>query len=230
VSRRPVVALLAVGVVAAVAVALAVFEPWKLVVDDVVDEAPPPGVVALEPVEMPTATPPPAGPSAADPPVGAPAGRPPATPAGRPSASAPAAPPASPPAATPASPGDTKPAGPTATLLARGTFISHEHDTTGTVRVLALPDGRRVLRIDDLDTSNGPDLRVWITDAPVLPGRAGWRVFDDGVHVELGRLKGNRGSQNYELPPSVDLARLRSVTVWCVRFHVSFGAAALDAG
>lgn len=85
-----------------------------------------------------------------------------------------------------------------------------------------------MLRIEDLDTSNGPALRVWVTDAPVVQGREGWFVFDDGRHVDLGALKGNIGSQNYPLPAGVDLAELHSVSIWCDRFNVSFGAAELD--
>jgi hypothetical protein len=112
-------------------------------------------------------------------------------------------------------------------VLAAGRFTSHEHATSGTVRVLRLPDGSRVLRIDDLDTSNGPALHVWVTNAPLLPGRQGWFVFDDGRHVDLGPLKGNIGDQTYPLPAGVDLDRLHSVTIWCERFTVSFGAAEL---
>ncbi|QLY27752.1 DM13 domain-containing protein [Nocardia huaxiensis] len=113
--------------------------------------------------------------------------------------------------------------------LYTGTLISHEHDTSGTVAVLQLADGRRVLRLENLDTSDGPDLHVWLSDAAVLEGRDGWGVFDDGDHTDLGKLKGNKGSQNYDIPAEVDLAKLGSVTVWCVRFHVSFGAAELRA-
>lgn len=112
-------------------------------------------------------------------------------------------------------------------VLARGGLISHEHATTGEVQVLRLPDGTRVLRLAGLATSNGPDLKVWITDAPVLPGRDGWGVFDDGRWADLGALKGNLGSSNYALPAEVDLAELSSVSIWCDRFNVSFGAAAL---
>lgn len=112
-------------------------------------------------------------------------------------------------------------------LLASGELISHEHATTGTVQVLRLPDGSRVVRLDDLRTSNGPALKVWITDAPVIPGVDGWGVFDDGRYVDLGDLKGNVGSSNYPLPANVDIDRLDSVTIWCDRFNVSFGAAKL---
>ena len=84
-----------------------------------------------------------------------------------------------------------------------------------------------MLRIDDLDTDNGPDLKVWLTDAPVIDGPDGWFVFDDGRYVDLGSLKGNKGSQNYAIPADVDLSPLTSVVIWCDRFSVSFGAAPL---
>ena len=111
--------------------------------------------------------------------------------------------------------------------LAGGELISHEHATSGSVKLVRLADGSHVVRLEDLDTSNGPDLRVWLTDAPVKEGRAGWHVFDDGAYVSLGKLKGNKGSQNYTLPADVDPSRFTSVTIWCDRFDVSFGAAEL---
>ncbi|WP_314249858.1 DM13 domain-containing protein [Streptomyces sp. DSM 40907] len=111
--------------------------------------------------------------------------------------------------------------------LAQGELISHEHTTTGTVKIVQLPDGSRTLRLENLDTSNGPDLQVWLTDAPVKEGVAGWRVFDDGKYVRLGRLKGNKGDQNYPIPAAVQLADYTSVSIWCDRFDVSFGAANL---
>ncbi|MFE0627229.1 DM13 domain-containing protein [Streptomyces sp. NPDC058864] len=119
----------------------------------------------------------------------------------------------------------TKPASPR--TLASGEFITHEHTTTGSVKIVQLPDGSRVLRLEDLNTSNGPDLKVWITDATVKPGRDGWDVFDDGDHLSLGSLKGNIGSHNYQLPAEADLDKYTSVSIWCDRFNVSFGAAEL---
>ncbi|MEU9414418.1 DM13 domain-containing protein [Streptomyces sp. NPDC048272] len=112
-------------------------------------------------------------------------------------------------------------------ILAQGSLISHEHTTTGTARLIRLPDGSRTLRLENLDTSNGPDLRVWLTDASVKEGTAGWRVFDDGKFVSLGKLKGNKGDQNYAVPAELNLSDYSSVTIWCDRFDVSFGAAEL---
>jgi hypothetical protein len=112
-------------------------------------------------------------------------------------------------------------------ILATGTFITHEHRTTGRVVVVRLSDGSRVVRLENLDTSDGPDLHVWLSDQPVRSGRAGWSAFDDGAYLDLGGLKGNKGDQNYPLPENADLTQFTSVSVWCARFHVSFGAATL---
>lgn len=112
-------------------------------------------------------------------------------------------------------------------VVATGTFVTHEHDTSGTARLVRAADGTHRLEIAGLSTSDGPDLRVWLTDQTVVAGKAGWRVFDDGRYVELGKLKGNKGDQAYAIPAGTDLASLRSVTIWCKRFSVSFGAAQL---
>lgn len=107
--------------------------------------------------------------------------------------------------------------------LARGELVSRDHHTSGVVRVLDLGDGARVLRFEGLDTSNGPDLYVYLTSNPA-DGDEG--AFDDD-YVSLGRLKGNLGDQNYDLPPDVDLDRLSTVVIWCDRFDSAFGAASL---
>jgi hypothetical protein len=110
---------------------------------------------------------------------------------------------------------------------AEGEFISHEHGTTGKARIITLEDGSRILRLVGLDTSNGPDLKVWLAAAPVLEGTDGWFVFDDDEYLSLGALKGNKGNQNYPIPNDADISGLTSVTIWCERFSVSFGAAEL---
>jgi hypothetical protein len=112
-------------------------------------------------------------------------------------------------------------------ILAEGKFITHEHATTGSVKILKYSDGSRILRIENLKTSNGPKLEVWLTDAPVIEGLDGWRVFDDGKFINLGALKGNIGSQNYSIPSAINLDEFSSISIWCERFSVSFGAAAL---
>jgi hypothetical protein len=106
-----------------------------------------------------------------------------------------------------------------------GAFHSNAHETSGTATVYRLSDGRLVLRLTDLASSNGPDLRVYLVAAP--------DVHDEGTvsragFVDLGALKGNIGDQNYDLPPDIDLTRYRAVSIWCRRFSVNFGAAPLS--
>jgi len=112
-------------------------------------------------------------------------------------------------------------------VVSQGDLVSQEHTTSGVVQLLRLPDDSLVVRVEDLNTSDGPDLKVWLTDAPVTPGLGGAFVFDKGRWVDLGPLKGNRGSANYPVPAEVDIDGLTSVSIWCNRFNVSFGAAEL---
>jgi hypothetical protein len=93
------------------------------------------------------------------------------------------------------------------------------------VQVVALPDGTRVLRLARLETSTGPDLEVWVTDAPVLPDRGSSTTAATSTSATAGATVGSSG---YVLPPDVDLAELSGVSIWRDRFNVSFGAAALQ--
>ena len=107
-------------------------------------------------------------------------------------------------------------------VLASGTFVDRSHPTSGQVKVLT--DGeRRVLRLEDLRTDNGPDLNVYLV--PAAPDAPAGEFGQD--FVDLGDLKGNVGDQNYDIPDDVDLERYSTVVIWCVRFSVAFGAAGL---
>ena len=108
---------------------------------------------------------------------------------------------------------------------AAGSFIDRSHPTEGSALVLGDGSGQRFLRLEDFRTDNGPDLNVYLSAAP--PDAAAGDFDDD--FVDLGDLKGNVGSQNYEIPAGLDLDRYSTVAIWCVRFGVVFGAAELIA-
>lgn len=110
------------------------------------------------------------------------------------------------------------------TLLAQGAFHGVAHDGKGTARVVRRADGSRVLELTGFETSNGPDLQLYLVAA--ADARDGEAVRQAGF-VTLGALKGNVGDQAYVLPAEVDLARHRAVTVWCRRFGVNFATAPL---
>ena len=113
---------------------------------------------------------------------------------------------------------------PAAMVVAAGPFESRAHESRGSAQVLDLGDGKRVLRLVNFATSDGPDLQVYLLGSPSAANR------DDltaAGHVALGALKGNIGEQNYEIPPNVDLSRYGAVSIWCRRFGVNFATAVL---
>jgi hypothetical protein len=109
-------------------------------------------------------------------------------------------------------------------VLYSGAFHSNAHETAGTATIYLLEDGRRILRLTDFRTSNGPDVRVVLVAAEDVRDNATVRRAG---YVDLGVMKGNVGSQNYDLPADLDLGRYRSATIWCRRFNVNFGTAPL---
>ena len=130
--------------------------------------------------------------------------------------------------ATETQPTETEPATtqPEIIVEASGSFIDRSHPTEGSAVVLGDGSGQRFLRFEDFRTDNGPDLNVYLSAAPP-DAPAG--EFDNDF-VDLGDLKGNVGSQNYEIPVGLDLDHYSTVAIWCVRFGVVFGVAELTAG
>jgi hypothetical protein len=110
--------------------------------------------------------------------------------------------------------------------VARGRFISLEHQTRGSALVVETENGRRFLRFEGFETSDGPDLLVYLS-AKEPVGSDDWYGYDADF-VDLGPLKGNVGNQNYAIPAGVDLERYSTAVVWCRRFTVGFAAAVLE--
>ncbi|MEK7640526.1 MAG: DM13 domain-containing protein [Patescibacteria group bacterium] len=102
-----------------------------------------------------------------------------------------------------------------ATATGKFTGITY-HEAEGTAKVLE-SGGKKFIRFeDDFKVTNGPDLFVYL-------GKNG--KYDPAAN--LGALKGNIGSQNYEIPESIDSDEYDSVWVWCRAFSVGFGVAEL---
>jgi len=108
--------------------------------------------------------------------------------------------------------------------LAAGQFHSVSHETKGTATIHDLGGGHRVLRLTDFATSNGPDVRVYLVAAADANDN---ETVTKAGFVEVGKLKGNEGDQNYDIPADLDLTKYRAVTVWCRRFGVNFATAPL---
>ena len=220
-----------------VAALLAAFQPWRLFVDKTVNEAAPvaasspttagtastttgtaaAAAVAAAPTTSPVSTsvlPTTAvAPAAASAPTTVATTVAPAAAATDPSAAA-----AVTDAGTTAAPAVTSVAPPLAAEPTPTEFTGKAHATSGTVRLIPQPDGTTVLRLENLNTSNGPDVKVVLSPDP--------DGYASGA-VTLASLKGNKGSQNYVIPADVDLGSIRSVVLWCKRFNVDFAVAPL---
>lgn len=119
----------------------------------------------------------------------------------------------------PASPSPT----PTPELIARaGAFHGADdfHFGRGAARLIETEPGVFVVRLEDFEVRNGPDLYVYLS-----PERDG---YAEGA-IELGRLKADKGNQNYAVPAGVDPAAVGSVVIWCKQFSVLFAWARLGA-
>jgi Electron transfer DM13 len=117
-----------------------------------------------------------------------------------------------------------------AVIAKSGSFTQIDvlHDAQGTATIYQMPDNSKVLRFEDFRVSNGPDLRV-VLSASVNPLTTEEVELND-LDLELGRLKGNVGNQNYEIPADVDLSLYQSVVIYCRAFNVVFSTAPLEEG
>lgn len=107
-------------------------------------------------------------------------------------------------------------------LLSSSEWISLGHPGTGTVLVYRQPDGSHVIRFENLDVSNGPDLLVILSASPLVDDRGAYSAVE---YLSLGDLKGNQGNQNYEVSADVSLDDFQTVAIWCRRFNYTFNAA-----
>jgi len=118
-------------------------------------------------------------------------------------------------------------------ILSAGRFHSVAHESTGVATIHQFPDGRRIVRLTEIETFNGPDVRVYLVAAD--DARDNETVTRAGF-VDLGPLKGNRGDQNYEVPQGLDyevpqgldIDQYGAVAIWCRRFSVNFATAPLQ--
>lgn len=112
-------------------------------------------------------------------------------------------------------------------LIASGSFVDADaiHQGSGSAAIYRLEDGRHILRFEDFEVTNGPDLYVWLSSAAEGADSDAIKASET---IELRPLKGNIGNQNYELPSDFSVDDIGSVVIWCRRFGVLFSQAAFQ--
>jgi pentapeptide MXKDX repeat protein len=114
-----------------------------------------------------------------------------------------------------------------AKTLETGKFHGKVHATSGRATVYQEADGKLVLRLTNFKTSNGPDVHVILVATKDAADDANF-LKSNTERLDLGKLKGNEGDQNYEIPAGTDLTKFRTVSIYCERFNANFGAAPLE--
>jgi len=114
----------------------------------------------------------------------------------------------------------------TSETVASGQFrgADRSHRGSGTARIIRRANGDMIVQLENFSVTRGPDLRIWVTDAPdVRNARAARRAN----HVDLGRLQRSNGDQSYAIPADAIGGNHQSVVIWCRAFGVLFASAPL---
>jgi hypothetical protein len=117
------------------------------------------------------------------------------------------------PAGVPAVP-DAPPAPSTAgpMQITAGTFEGIDHRAAGGANLIRRPDGGLTIELRDIDIQNGPDYDVYLVEGVDRQGKDGGVRIDD--------LKGNLGTQYYDVPADVAAGPDWTILIWCQTFGV----------
>jgi hypothetical protein len=112
-----------------------------------------------------------------------------------------------------------------------GTFVSGEHPTKGSVRLVS-ENGKQFLELDQSFTTSeqGPDLHVILHRSDNVIGSTKPPAYPikEQDYVILGRLQKFKGNQRYPIPGNINLDDYKSAAIWCRMFNATFGAAKLS--
>jgi hypothetical protein len=96
--------------------------------------------------------------------------------------------------------------------ITAGTFEGIDHRAAGGANLIRRPDGSLVIELRDIDIQNGPDYDVYLV--------RGVDQQSNGDGVRIDDLKGNLGTQYYDVPADVDAGPDWTILIWCQTFGV----------
>jgi len=98
----------------------------------------------------------------------------------------------------------------------QGSFVGLEGNNAKGKAIIISAGKVAFLRFQDFEVTNGPDLHVYMTSGGNI-----------STGMDLGKLKGSIGDQNYALN-GVDLKNYDTVVIYCQPFHIYFAQAKLS--
>lgn len=117
--------------------------------------------------------------------------------------------------------------------LRNGSFMGADdfHFARGSVALYQAANGTFLLRFEDYEARDGPDVYLYLTKA--AGDRSTEAVEGEGLRLRVpgGQADGRatvRGSFNLFLPEGTDALAYGGVTIWCDQFNAFFGHAPLD--
>ncbi len=107
--------------------------------------------------------------------------------------------------------------------MVQGQFVEVDivHKGSGTARIIE-QEGKRYLRFENFQVTNVPGLYVYLSESKA-PGN---ELKSLDKYISLGRLKGNVGDQNYEIPEP--FRGYDTAVIWCQQFGVLFSYAIMQ--
>ncbi len=106
-------------------------------------------------------------------------------------------------------------------VLLRGNLTGPDafHDAKGIAGVVKMKNGQTVVRLENFLVQNAPVLRAILSADSEGDPR--------GRSIELGILKGNRGSQTFVLPSNASLTGIQTLAIYFPPFDTLYGVADL---
>jgi|TARA_B100001971_G_C18148997_1_gene514736 hypothetical protein len=104
-----------------------------------------------------------------------------------------------------------------AKIISEGAFVESAHHVNGKALIIEEEDGSKILRFEDFDTINGPNLHIYLSNS-----------LGNDDFIDLGNIRATKGNVNYDVPQGTDLEKYDKVLVWCVPFGVLFSYSDLE--
>jgi hypothetical protein len=105
-----------------------------------------------------------------------------------------------------------------AVLIYEGSFVNGPYgNVVGTAKVFKNEDDTYEVKLDEFNTSNGPDLYVYLSQE-AMPVN----------FISLGKLKSTNGNQIYSIPGNPDFSLYKFICIHCKEYNHLFGYAEVE--